>query len=85
MTTFKDKVINIVKGIQKGKTMTYQQVAKRAGNTKAYRAVGSIMAKNFNKAIPCHRVIKSDGSFGAYNRGGTKAKIALLQREGAIK
>lgn len=65
--------------------MTYLQVAKRAGNAKAVRAVGSIMAKNFDLKIPCHRVIRTDGKIGNYNRGGTAAKRALLRKEGAIR
>ncbi len=85
MTNFKEKVLNVVRGIPKGKTMTYKEVARRAKSPKAFRAVGSIMAKNFDPKIPCHRVIKSDGTLGNYNRGGTKAKIKLLRREGVIK
>ena len=85
MANFKEKVLRVVRKIPKGETLTYKEVARRAGNFKASRAVGSMLAKNFNKNIPCHRVIKSDGSFGNYNRGGTKKKIALLRKEGAIK
>lgn len=85
MLSFKEKVLNIVKNIPKGKTMTYQEVAARAKSPRAFRAVGNIVAKNFNPDIPCYRVIKSDGSFGNYNRGGVKAKIKLLRQEGAIK
>ncbi len=85
MHTFKEKVLNIVRKIPKGKTMTYKQVAEKAGNQNASRAVGNIMAHNFLKDVPCHRVIKSDGTFGNYNRGGMKAKITLLKKEGAIK
>jgi O-6-methylguanine DNA methyltransferase len=85
MLSFKEKVLNVVKKIPKGNTMTYQEVAKKAGSPKAFRAVGSIMAKNFNKEVPCHRVIKSDGTFGNYNRGGTKTKERILRQEGAIK
>lgn len=84
MKNFKEKVLKIVKNIPKGHTMTYGEVAKRAGNKAAYRAVGSIMARNFDPKIPCHRVIKSDGSLGNYNRG-IKNKIKLLRKEGAIK
>ena len=64
--------------------MTYKEVAAKAKSPKAYRAVGSIMANNFNPKIPCHRVIKSDGSLGNYNRG-IENKIKLLRKEGAIK
>lgn len=84
MKTFADKVRTIVKKIPKGKTMTYKQVATKAGNPNAARAVGSIMRTNYDKTIPCHRVIKSDGSFGSYNRGGTVRKQALLKAEGAL-
>ncbi|MES3032251.1 MAG: MGMT family protein [Patescibacteria group bacterium] len=84
MLDFKGKVLNIVRNIPKGKTLSYKQIAKLAKSPKAYRAVGSIMAKNFDPSIPCHRVIKSDGTIGNYNRG-IKNKIKLLRKEGAIK
>lgn len=78
--TFKQKVCSIVKGIPKGEVLTYKQVAELAGNKKAYRAVGNILNKNFDPKIPCHRVIKSDGKIGGYNRG-RKRKIDLLKKE----
>jgi O-6-methylguanine DNA methyltransferase len=84
MPDFKEKVLKIVKAIPKGETMTYKEVAKRAGSPKAFRAVGSIMAQNFRKDVPCHRVIKSDGGLGNYNRGGPAKKRALLKKEGAL-
>ena len=84
MKTFADKVRDIVRKIPKGKTMTYKQVATKAGNPKAARAVGAVMRTNYLPDVPCHRVIKSDGSFGNYNRGGTLKKQALLKAEGAI-
>ena len=83
--SFKEKVLGVVRNIPEGKTITYKEVARMAKSPKAYRAVGSIMAKNFDPKIPCHRVIKSDGTLGNYNRGGTKKKLALLSKEGAIK
>ncbi len=61
--------------------MTYKQVAARAGNSKAARAVGTLMSKNFNEEIPCHRVIRSDGTVGDYNRGGPSRKVELLLME----
>ena len=85
MTSFKEKVLDVVKNIPRGKTLTYKEVASRAKNPRAFRAVGSIMAKNFDPAVPCHRVIKSDGTLGNYNRGGTAKKMAILRKEGAIK
>lgn len=82
--TFADRVRAIVKKIPKGKTMTYAEVARKAGNAKAARAVGAVMRTNFDPDIPCHRVIHSDGSLGNYNRGGTAKKRKLLTREKAV-
>lgn len=61
--------------------MSYKQVAKLAGRPRAYRAVGNILNKNYDPKIPCHRVIRSDGQVGGYNRGTAK-KISLLKKEG---
>ena len=83
MKTFTEKVLAIVQKIPRGKTMTYQEVARKAGNAKASRVVGSIMRKNFRPEIPCHRVVRSDGKVGDYNRGGSNTKLKLLQEEGA--
>jgi O-6-methylguanine DNA methyltransferase len=82
--SFSKKVYAIVAGIPKGKMMTYATVAKQAGSPGAARAVGTLMAKNYDHSIPCHRVIRSDGKIGNYNRGGERAKRALLKKEGAI-
>lgn len=83
--TFTERVLDVVKNIPIGKTMTYKEVAEKAGSPFASRAVGTIMSKNFLKEIPCHRVIKSNGKIGNYNRGGEKQKIKLLRSEGVIK
>ena len=80
--TFTEKVRDVVREIPRGTVLTYTQVAKKAGNAKAVRAVGSIMAKNFDPDIPCHRVIRSDGTIGNYNRGGSEKKREILQKEG---
>jgi len=64
--------------------MTYKQVALAAGNPKAARAVANIMAANFDPRVPCHRVLRSDGALGGYNRGGVVAKAALLRAEGVV-
>ena len=82
--TFREKVLAVVRKIPKGKVMTYKQVAAKAGNSKATRAVGAIMRTNYDLKIPCHRVIRSDGSLGSYNRGGTVRKREILKREGAL-
>jgi methylated-DNA-[protein]-cysteine S-methyltransferase len=84
MQTFKEKVLDIVGKIPSGKVMTYKQVAEKAGSPGAARAVGSIMKANYDPKIPCHRVIRSDGVAGEYNRGRDE-KIKKLRAEGAIK
>ncbi len=83
--SFSERVKEIVRNIPKGSIMTYGGVAKLAGSPGAGRAVGTIMAQNFDNTVPCHRVIRSDGKIGSYNRGGEKAKRALLIKEGAIR
>jgi methylated-DNA-[protein]-cysteine S-methyltransferase len=80
--TFTERVKEIVKKIPKGSVMTYKEVATKAGNEKASRAVANIMAANYDLEIPCHRVIRTDGSLGGYNRGGIEKKRAILQAEG---
>ncbi len=82
--SFQNRVYSIVRKIPKGKTFTYKEVARKAGRPKAYRAVGNILNKNHDPKIPCHRVIRSDGKTGGYNRGSQK-KIVLLKREGALQ
>ncbi len=81
--TFNEKVRDTVRKISKGKTLSYKEVAIQAGNPNAARAVARIMAGNYDEAIPCHRVIRSDGTLGGYNRGGIRVKRKLLLREGA--
>lgn len=82
--TFKEKVFAVVKKIPKGKFLTYKEVARRAGSPNAARAVGGALKTNFDLAIPCHRVIGSDGKMHGYNRG-IRNKIALLKKEGAYE
>lgn len=81
--SFKNKVLEVVRQIPQGSVLTYKEVSKKAGKLKAYRAVGNILNKNYNKKIPCHRVVRSDGKVGGYNRGVNK-KMKLLKKEGAI-
>lgn len=80
--SFKDKVHAVVRAIPKGKALSYKEVARRVGKPQAFRAVGTILSKNFDPRIPCHRVIRSDGKIGNYNRGGKSAKLKILKREG---
>lgn len=82
-TTFKERVLKIVSKIPRGKVLTYKEVARRAGNVKACRAVGNILSENFNPKVPCHRVIRSDGKIGGYNMG-EKNKILILRAEKTI-
>lgn len=84
MKTFTEKVRDVVQKIPKGSVLTYKEVAKKAGNPKAVRAVGTILSKNYDLKIPCHRVIRSDGKMGGYNRGGIAKKLAILKKEGAL-
>lgn len=80
---FQQKVLQLVKKIPKGRVTTYKIVAQRLG-TKAYRAVGTAVKNNpYAPIVPCHRVVKSDGTIGFYSgNGGIKTKIKLLEKEG---
>ena len=82
-TNFQLKVWNYLKKIKKGKVKTYQEVAKGIGKPKAFRAVANAVGKNpYPPKIPCHRVIRSDGSIGGYSgKGGIKKKRQLLNAE----
>lgn len=81
-TTFTQRVKSIVQKIPKGSVMTYKEVAIAAGNPMAFRAVANIMAANYDLTVPCHRVIKTDGGLGGYNRGGVAVKKKILISEG---
>ena len=74
---FSKKVYEVVRGIPKGQTLTYGEVARLAGNPGAARAVGNILSKNYDPKIPCHRVIRKMGAFGGY-RWGMPRKKAIL-------
>jgi O-6-methylguanine DNA methyltransferase len=79
--SFRERVLTVVRGIPQGETRTYGEVAACAGKPLAARAVGAILRTNYDPAIPCHRVVKRDGTLGGYNRGVEK-KRALLTSEG---
>ena len=83
-TKFQIKVWNYLMKIPKGKVKTYKQVAKAIKKPKAVRAVANAIGKNpYAPKIPCHRVIRSDGSLGGYSgRGGINTKKKLLKLEG---
>lgn len=61
--------------------MTYGLVASRAGKPGAARAVGTIMANNDDKSVPCHRVVRSDGKPSGYNGINGPSREALLAKE----
>lgn len=89
IASFKERVEKVVRDIPEGKTLTYGEVALRAGCPGAARAVGMIMSRNSDKAVPCHRVVRADGKVGGYNgvrggKSGAEAKLALLRSEGAL-
>ena len=80
--SFTSRVLDVVRSIPRGKVMTYKEVAQKAGSPHAARAVGSILRKNYDPRIPCHRVVRSSGGVGFYNRGGEREKERLLREEG---
>lgn len=84
MTPFAKKVYAVVRKIPKGKTLTYKQVAEKVGRPLAFRAVGNTLNKNYDPLIPCHRVIRSNGQTGGYNRG-TNQKKKILKHENATQ
>ena len=83
-TEFQLKVWAYLSKIPRGKVKTYSQVAKAIGKPLAVRAVANAIGKNpYAPKIPCHRVIRSDGSLGGYSgKGGVKTKRFLLLKEG---
>ena len=81
---FQVKVWSYLRKIPRGSVKTYSQVAKDIGKPLAIRAVANAIGKNpYAPKIPCHRVIRSDGSLGGYSgKGGVKTKRFLLKKEG---
>ncbi len=88
-TKFQLKVWNYLKKIPKGKVKTYLEVAKAIGKPKAFRAVANAVGKNpYPPKIPCHRVIRSDGSLGGYSgwKGRNPTKKTFIEiRKGLHK
>lgn len=86
-TPFQQKVWREIAKIRRGYVVTYQYIAKRIGHPKAVRAVANAVGANpLPIKIPCHRVIRSDGTLGGYSgRGGAATKRKLLRQEGAIR
>ena len=77
---FNEICYEVLKLVPRGKVVTYKTLANAAGG-KAYRAVGSLMRRNNESHVNCHRVIRSDGNVGEYN-GGKNEKIRRLREEG---
>ncbi|MBL21215.1 MAG: 6-O-methylguanine DNA methyltransferase [Euryarchaeota archaeon] len=82
-TPFQRKVWTEIIKIPRGEVRTYKQIAVAIGHPKSYRAVANACSQNpFPPRIPCHRVVRSDGSIGGYSGvGGTSSKRRLLESE----
>ena len=81
---FRSRALHAVARIPYGKTKTYTQIAKTAGNPRAFRAAGTACGHNpIPLIVPCHRVVQSGGGIGNYG-GGPEMKEALLELEGAL-
>ncbi len=85
-TSFQQAVWRACMRIPAGQTRSYKWIAEQIGRPGAARAVGSALGKNpFAPTVPCHRVIKSDGTLGGFSApGGLKAKLDLLKKEKAL-
>ena len=81
MTKFQSRVLSVVRRIPAGRVATYGDVAARAGQARAARAVGNIMRQCRLAGVPCHRVIAAGGRLGGYG-GSEGMKRALLVAEG---
>ncbi len=84
VTPFQQTILRIATTIPRGEVRPYGWLAREANAPGAARAVGSTMARNpIPLIIPCHRVVRSDGTIGAYSLGGPEVKWELLTHEGA--
>lgn len=82
---FRGRALRACHLIHRGEVVTYGELAARAGSPGAARAAGSAMAANpLPVVIPCHRVVRADGSPGGYSAGGGEAKRRMLRAEGAL-
>lgn len=86
LTPFRRMVLALTATIPRGEVRPYAWLAAGVGRPRAYRAVGSAMAANpIPLIVPCHRVVRSDGTLGRYSLGGPDAKATLLGYEGHEK
>ena len=84
LAPFTRAVYRAVCEIPPGQTRSYQWVARRIKRPHSARAVGNALHRNpFAPRVPCHRVVRSDGTLGGY-AGGTRRKRDLLRREGSV-
>ncbi len=83
MTAFQQEVLTALRSVKYGQTVSYGDIARLINNPKAARAIGTVMAQNpLPLIIPCHRVIKTDGSFGYFSAaGGVDTKKRMLELE----
>lgn len=80
--SFQKKVLELTCYIPRGKVTTYGELAQALGSPQAARAVGNALHANTRPVVvPCHRVVRADGSIGGYG-GGVPRKVELLQEEG---
>lgn len=85
LTAFQRRVLEELRRIPRGQTVSYAELARRCGRPRAARAVGQVVARNpVPLWIPCHRVVASDGSLGGYSGGGPHVKRRLLELEGGL-
>ncbi len=83
-TPFQQKVWTELLKIPKGQTRTYEDIARAIGVPQSFRAVANAIGKNsLAVSVPCHRVIRKDGSIGGY-RWGMRKKKKLLESEGVF-
>ena len=85
-TEFQKSVWLALTKIPQGSVVTYAELARRIGKPRAFRAVANAVGANpCAPEIPCHRVVRTDGTLGGYSgRGGVKTKRALLKAEGVV-
>ncbi|MFA5889644.1 MAG: MGMT family protein [Actinomycetota bacterium] len=85
MRPFARAVLKATSAIPRGSVCSYAEIAEAIGRPRAARAVGTALARNpVPLLVPCHRVVRSDGSLGEYGMGGARAKRCLLAAEGAV-
>lgn len=83
LSPFQRTVLQATAKIPVGAVRSYADLARAIRKPRAQRAVGTALARNpVPLMVPCHRVVRSDGSLGNYGLGGTDVKRALLAREG---